>query len=157
MLLTVADQSTDEVRPAVPEDAAELARLDELSRDGDVAIDRYAAFCARTGNNRALVFAHRGQARGFLAYSWVLDEATLFHLAVEPTNQRRGIGRKLLDAALRDMRARGLCRCLLEVRESNVAARQLYRSAGFELDGSRPDYYPAGQGREDALLLSLVF
>jgi ribosomal-protein-alanine N-acetyltransferase len=39
----------------------------------------------------------------------------------------------------------------LEVRPSNVAARVLYRSLGFDETGVRPRYY----GDEDALLMTL--
>jgi ribosomal-protein-alanine N-acetyltransferase len=43
---------------------------------------------------------------------------------------------------------------MLEVRESNVAARALYENNGFVIDGVRPQYYKMQQGREDALLMS---
>ena len=42
----------------------------------------------------------------------------------------------------------------LEVRASNRAALALYEGEGFIEDGVRKDYYPAGSGREDALLMS---
>ena len=45
-------------------------------------------------------------------------------------------------------------RCLLEVRVSNFSAIEMYSSLGFEVDGKRRDYYPAHDGREDALLMS---
>ena len=44
---------------------------------------------------------------------------------------------------------------LLEVRESNTAARQLYEKLGFVEIGGRPDYYR--DPVEDALLLSIPF
>jgi len=44
---------------------------------------------------------------------------------------------------------------LLEVRASNVIAIKLYESIGFQLDGTRKDYYPSASGREDARLYSL--
>jgi ribosomal-protein-alanine N-acetyltransferase len=48
----------------------------------------------------------------------------------------------------------GVRRCLLEVRESNTAARGLYETLSFQLDGIRKNYYPTTTGREDALLMS---
>jgi ribosomal-protein-alanine N-acetyltransferase len=42
----------------------------------------------------------------------------------------------------------------LEVRPSNVSARTLYEDEGFNELGCRRDYYPAGDGREDALILA---
>ena len=43
---------------------------------------------------------------------------------------------------------------LLEVRPSNTAAINCYNAAGFNEIGSRKDYYPARDGREDALLFA---
>jgi ribosomal-protein-alanine N-acetyltransferase len=83
---------------------------------------------------------------GFLIYSRLLDEANIDNVAVSPHYQGRGFGRALLLTALK--------RCMLEVRESNVAARALYENNGFVIDGVRPQYYKTQQGREDALLMS---
>ncbi|MND05848.1 ribosomal-protein-alanine N-acetyltransferase [compost metagenome] len=44
---------------------------------------------------------------------------------------------------------------LLEVRPSNQAAIELYASAGFAEIGRRRGYYPAGNEREDAIVLQL--
>jgi len=44
----------------------------------------------------------------------------------------------------------------LEVRPSNIQARHLYRTVGFQQIAIRPDYYPALDGREDALFLGLT-
>jgi ribosomal-protein-alanine N-acetyltransferase len=43
---------------------------------------------------------------------------------------------------------------LLEVRPSNKAAISLYRKCGFNEIGVRSNYYPAADGREDALILA---
>ncbi|MGH8513826.1 MAG: ribosomal protein S18-alanine N-acetyltransferase, partial [Gammaproteobacteria bacterium] len=51
--------------------------------------------------------------------------------------------------------ARGAETMFLEVRPSNRRAQQLYARAGFKEIGLRPDYYPAHEGREDALTLAL--
>jgi [ribosomal protein S18]-alanine N-acetyltransferase len=44
-------------------------------------------------------------------------------------------------------------RMLLEVRQSNTRARALYERNGFAEIGMRKDYYPARQGRENAIVL----
>jgi ribosomal-protein-alanine N-acetyltransferase len=41
----------------------------------------------------------------------------------------------------------------LEVRPSNTPALALYQKAGFETIGRRKGYYPAADGREDALVM----
>ena len=53
-------------------------------------------------------------------------------------------------------RHRGAQMVYLEVRPSNLAARELYREAGFQQIAIRPGYYPAHGGREDALFLGIT-
>jgi len=69
-------------------------------------------------------------------------------LAVEGAFRRRGIGRRLMDAALAHFARRGLTTVGLEVRQSNTAAQVLYGKLGFEPNGSIKRYYADG---EDAL------
>jgi ribosomal-protein-alanine N-acetyltransferase len=41
------------------------------------------------------------------------------------------------------------------VRPSNAAALALYHAEGFNEIGRRPRYYPAIQGREDAIVMAM--
>ncbi len=59
---------------------------------------------------------------------------------------------RLLDV----IRWSGAERVFLEVRPSNPVAQKLYASIGFNDIGRRPRYYPARDGREDALVMELV-
>lgn len=82
-----------------------------------------------------------------------VDEAHLLNISVAQPCQGRGLGRALLgffETRAREFSARTL---LLEVRPSNLAARTLYRSAGFREISVRRNYYPAQGGREDAILM----
>lgn len=85
----------------------------------------------------------------------VLDEATLFNIAVDPIFQRRGLGRALLDYLLDELEARGVKTLWLEVRASNAAAIALYESVGFNEATIRRNYYPTADGREDAIIMAL--
>lgn len=85
-----------------------------------------------------------------------LDEAELLIIGVSPSMQRRGLGRKLLNAALDALAATDCARVFLEVRASNLPAQGLYRSTGFLEVGRRKGYYPIETGgREDAVLMKL--
>ena len=95
-----------------------------------------------------------GQLVGFALFSQILDEATLLNILIRSDCRREGLARQLLAMGLPTLAARGARRCLLEVRAGNEQAIGLYRSFGFQLDGRRRDYYPAANGREDALLMS---
>ncbi len=79
------------------------------------------------------------------------DELDIHTLAVAPRWRRRGIGRWMLKSTLDVGAARGAEAAFLEVRQSNWAAFELYRSLGFEVISSRAGYYD--RPREDAFVL----
>jgi len=108
------------------------------------------------GRHHCWLAEHQGQIRGFVVLAWAGGDAELLNLAVDPDWQGRGLGRALLDWAVRQ--ARSVASVLfLEVRVSNHRAIAFYQTAGFFEVGLRPNYYPAGRGREDALILALQF
>lgn len=85
----------------------------------------------------------------------VLDEATLFNIAVDPAYQRRGVGRTLLEHLISELERRDVLTLWLEVRASNAAAIALYESLGFNEATIRRNYYPTADGREDAVIMAL--
>jgi ribosomal-protein-alanine N-acetyltransferase len=92
--------------------------------------------------------------RGIVGYAMsqiVIDELHLHNLVVRPRARARGLGRRLLGILVGLAAGRGARVALLEVRQGNWAALQLYRSSGFEAVGVRRDYYE--RPREDAVLL----
>ena len=105
----------------------------------------------------SLVLAHdngREQPVGFSLFRTVADEAELLLLAVAPDHQHRGIGRLLLEQFVEQARSAGANRVHLEVRDGNPAV-QMYRRAGFQPAGRRPDYYRGSDGRQfDAITLA---
>jgi ribosomal protein S18 acetylase RimI-like enzyme len=76
---------------------------------------------------------------------FVVDEASLLNIAVEPTQQKQGIGRLLLDEVLAQASAKKATTVFLEVRASNQRAIQMYQQAGFNEMGLRKNYYPSAQ------------
>ncbi|MBD8162211.1 ribosomal protein S18-alanine N-acetyltransferase [Erwinia persicina] len=87
----------------------------------------------------------------------VLDEATLFNLAVDPAFQRRGLGRELLQHLISELEQRGVVTLWLEVRASNHAAIALYEQLDFNEVSIRRNYYPAAEGgKEDAIMMALT-
>ncbi|EKY3233230.1 ribosomal protein S18-alanine N-acetyltransferase [Cronobacter malonaticus] len=96
-----------------------------------------------------------GKMAAFAITQVVLDEATLFNIAVDPAFQRRGLGRALLEHLIEALEARGVLTLWLEVRASNHAARTLYESLGFNEATIRRNYYPTSDGREDAIIMAL--
>lgn len=144
------------IRPARPGDASALAAIDARVNFSPWSAEQFGPACRGDIRARdwALVVEEDGRIDGFVVMARVLDEATIYSIAVDPPQQRKGLGQLLLTAALERAEQAGATRCLLEVRQSNSAARKLYKRNGFHLDGVRKGYYPAAAGREDALLLS---
>jgi len=91
----------------------------------------------------------------FVAMAGV-DELHLLNITVAPALQGQGYGSLLLSRVQALARQQSLPRLLLEVRGSNTRARGLYLRRGFVDLGLRRGYYPAAQGREDALVMSLT-
>lgn len=85
------------------------------------------------------------RAIGFSLSRSVADDAELLLIAVAPAQQRRGIGRLLLQDFLEQARANGISTAHLEVREGN-GAMSMYRNAGFSPVGRRRKYYHAPDG-----------
>lgn len=88
---------------------------------------------------------------GYICVWLVTDELHINNLAVHPRWRKRGIARELLRTALEQGRRRGARVAFLEVRASNVAAQNLYRTCDFEPVGVRPRYYT--HPVEDAVIM----
>ena len=95
-----------------------------------------------------------GRLAGYGLLSAAAGEGHILNLCVSPHYQRQGHGAALLRRLLDLGRWYRLERVLLEVRQSNHAAIELYRRHHFDLIGTRPDYYPHAQGREAALVMA---
>ncbi|ROQ91023.1 ribosomal protein S18-alanine N-acetyltransferase [Desulfosoma caldarium] len=143
------------IEPVRPED---LPAVLEIERASHVDPWRESFFVEELERPHALMLVahHRTDRRrivGYICVWLVADEVQIFNLAVDPALRRRGIGRRLLLAALQHACQRNARVALLEVRRSNYAAQQLYLSLGFRPCGVRPNYYDGL--REPAVLMEL--
>lgn len=102
----------------------------------------------------AWVLRQNGELLGFVVLMGVLDEVHLLNIAIAPAHQGRGLGARLLRHVLAWSSRQGMASMYLEVRPSNTRAEALYRHLGFREIGRRKAYYPALDGREDALVFS---
>jgi len=105
----------------------------------------------------SLVLDIGGNISGYCIMSIAAGEAHLLNLCIHPSCQRLGFGRRLLVAGLVQARGAGVETVFLEVRPSNDIAITLYRSLAFELIGTRPSYYQADGGREDAVIFAASY
>lgn len=101
------------------------------------------------------VLQRDGEVIGYFLMSIAAGEAHVLNICIDPARQGHGHGRHLLRAMMHVARGRGAERVFLEVRPSNGGAIALYHSEGFNEIGRRPRYYPARDGREDALVMAI--
>jgi ribosomal-protein-alanine N-acetyltransferase len=107
----------------------------------------YSAWvCRETDRNADLI--------GYAVLMLVLDEAHLLNLSVIPERQRQGLGGTLLEHLFKVAQGHSARRMYLEVRESNRPGIALYDRYAFSTIGRRRGYYPALQGREDAIVMA---
>lgn len=97
-------------------------------------------------NNAVIAF-------GIISIKKSVGESHIMDIAVKPEKQGQGLGKQLLLHLLYCAEIGGGYSVLLEVRRSNVKALQLYKALGFNEIGVRKNYYPAVNGREDAIML----
>lgn len=101
---------------------------------------------------------HPPELLGYFVAMKGVDEVHLLNLTVAPAFQRQGWARVMLDALAIWSRGQGAQWLWLEVRVSNVRARQIYEQYGFREVGLRRAYYPSSSHgkREDAVVMSLA-
>lgn len=93
------------------------------------------------------------QLVGYIVMMAVVDEYHLLNISIDADFQGKGHGKYLLEWGLAQAQAARMNGMLLEVRPSNLQAKGLYEALGFQPVGIRKNYYPAKEGREDALVL----
>lgn len=94
-----------------------------------------------------------GKVVGMIVIWLVAEEAHVATIATHPNYRRQGVAKRLLSYALHQLVDEGARSSFLEVRESNVAAQEMYRKFGYEATGRRRRYYKDND--EDAILMNL--
>jgi ribosomal-protein-alanine N-acetyltransferase len=151
-------KTTVQIRPMLATDidrvveiAAELDQAPQWRRpDYEAALDqssspKRAAFIAEISGTGAVV--------GFAVARLIPPEGELESIAVSTAYQRQGVARRLFESLADELGRFGVREVLLEVRESNRAARSFYMTVGFIENGRRPSYY--ADPLEDATLMRL--
>ena len=129
-------------RPAVVDDAAVVAQLlhdfnrefDEPTPPVDQLAERVAQLIA-SGETVVLLVGESPDGLAILRFRpaiWSSGlECYLAELYVRPPKRGHGLGRALMEAALREARERGADTMEIGVDEPDLVARRLYESLGF--------------------------
>lgn len=109
--------------------------------------------CLRIGYNAWVMTLDR-EVIGYGIVMLSSGEAHILNICINPDYQKKGLGRYLLRHLIKKSNQTDIDMVLLEVRRSNAYAHKLYQSEGFHELGVRKAYYPAVDGREDAIILA---
>ena len=88
---------------------------------------------------------------GYVGSQTVLGETDMMNIAVHPDYRNQGVAKNLIQTLMDTLSGQGSHSLMLEVRQSNEPAKNLYASLGFETVGIRKNYYR--NPKEDALIL----
>ena len=91
---------------------------------------------------------------GYAGFWEVVDEGQITNIAVLKEYRRQKIAEKMLERLIKKAYDKKLVSMSLEVRESNIAAINLYQKFNFKTVGKRKDYYK--NPTEDAILMNLI-
>jgi ribosomal protein S18 acetylase RimI-like enzyme len=151
----MSDPQTITIRAATPADEAALGRLGALlvAVHHDFDAKRFIApgpgtergyggyLVSRLDHEDAIVLVAEidGEVAGY-AYAglegndWMMlrgPAGVLYDIVVDPARRRAGVGRRLLNAMLEALAARGAPRVVLYTASKNEAAQRLFERAGF--------------------------
>jgi len=140
--VVIRDYQTKDFKDIVAIDAEAFGRTNPV----------YDAYVYVTFGSDLIVADIGGKVVGYIAIMDLGKEAKIISFAVKKEFRGKGIGSKLLRAAIDRCRQKGKERLLLEVRVSNEVAQRLYKKNGFKIIDVIPNYYNDG---EDAYLMAL--
>ncbi len=144
------------IRAATPDDVPSIRALEQQAETAAhwAELEYDTLFAADAPPRIALVAtseADGGRVIGFVIARCAGAEWEIENVVVTPEERNRGLGIKIIRELLLQAQSAGATSVLLEVRESNLAARRLYEKLGFSQQGRRSGYYH--DPKEDALLL----
>ena len=140
------------VETLTEEDLDEVLAIEEASFSNPWSRQMFVWELQNVGVSYAYVLRTPEWRVAAFCTTWVvLDEVHINNVAVRPECRGQGAGLALLRFVLRLGGSLGARRATLEVRRSNAAALKLYERLGFQVSGTRRNYY--SNPVEDALIL----
>jgi GNAT superfamily N-acetyltransferase len=146
----------EEPRPGDPDSVARIVRATDFFNDEEVAIARELAeerLARGPASGYEFLFAERGErAVGYACYGRIggtRESWDLYWIAVEPTEQGRGLGRELLAQTEARVHAAGGRRLYVETsgRPSYATTRDFYARLGYALEATLGDFYAPGDAK----------
>lgn len=138
-------------------DLSQICRLDADCFSDPYSEALWRSYLDNVKRFSIYLFEDAGEQVGYACFSVLMPEAELLRIGVSPDKRGLGYASRGLELAQEELSENGVERVMLEVRETNLAARKLYQNLGYINDGVRRGYYAAQADRaaEDAVLMSL--
>jgi [ribosomal protein S18]-alanine N-acetyltransferase len=147
------------IRPLMEADLDAMAKIETSAHSHPWSLANLADCFGRLHHGIGLFVTQESMPEtlvGFALVQQIVDEASLLDICISPERQGLGLGRQLMAQLIQDAISREAVVIMLEVRESNLGAIQLYQSLGFVEVSRRKNYYQTPIGNEDAILMDLA-
>ncbi len=97
---------------------------------------------------KCYIYKIKNKSIGFISYSIIYERAELNYIVVSEDYRLKGIGQKLLNFCIEDLKKNKVKTISLEVNKNNEAVN-FYLKNNFKIEAIRKQYY----GKEDAYLM----
>ena len=139
-----------EIRIAAENDLPRLAEIELECIPDPWSLNSFKAEFKSEGSLFLAAEDENGTICGFITASRVLDEVSIYNVAVTASHRRKGIAQMLMEHLWKI--SEGAAFITLEVRESNTPAIKLYEKLGYENVGMRKNFY--SNPTENAVLMT---
>ena len=129
---------------------AEMAELHRAEPTGQRAWSETEFSAMLSASNAVSVTCDAGFAVGQV----IVDEAELFLIMTKPEHRKQGVGHRILATFEQQAFQNAVRRIILEVADTNAAARALYSANGYQQIAVRKNYYTFPNGSHaDAIVM----
>jgi len=139
------------IRAATPDDIPSITEIEQsCSSAAHWSAQRYRDLFSDSAPRRVTLVVEEASLAGFIVAAAASADWEIENIVIQEQARRRGLGRALILDILSRAKKENASSVLLEVRESNFSARQLYLNTGFKQIAHRPRYY--SHPVEDAII-----
>ena len=144
------------IRRMKEDDLATVRTIEALSFSNPWSDNTFRGEIQNTSVSFPLVVVRKPgeEVVAYIIFWHIRDDVQVNNVAVHPDCRGLGLGEAMMRFAIAKVRGAGATFMTLEVRSSNTAAVSLYRKLGFEILGTRKNYYTRPD--EDAYVMGLV-
>lgn len=140
------------IRPAYREDIGGMYAVEKTSFATPWSYESFAENFYNAFSVYVLAETAEGEVVGFGGMQIIFEEAHIMNVAVKKEFRRKGIADGIIAFMKAYAKEKSVEHMLLEVRESNFPAQELYKKQGFSALTVRKKYY--SDTNEDAIIMT---